>query len=197
MAKVLVEVSARHLHLTQEHVETLFGKEHQLTPLKWLSQPKMFAAEETVTLVTPKTSIENVRVLGPARNYTQVEISRTDAIRFGLEPPIRDSDEINLDGTPGIRIIGDKGELKLEKGVIMSWRHLHVSNNQALELGVTDGQVVKIKIDGERGLIFENVLVRVHSDFSSAVHLDTDEGNAAGIKGSVIGELIVEKNQLC
>jgi putative phosphotransacetylase len=191
MAKVLVEVSARHIHLTQENVNKLFGEGHQLKPMRPLSQPGMFAAEETVQLSTPKAAIENVRVLGPVRNYTQVEISKTEAIRFGLEPPVRDSEEINLDATAGIKVIGPKGELNLEKGVIIAWRHIHVSNTQALELRLRDGQLVKVKIEGERAITFENVLVRVRPNFSLAVHLDTDEGNAAGIKGSVIGELIV------
>ncbi len=186
-----IETSARHIHLTKQHFHILFGKEKKLTVRNKLSQPKTFAAKETVTLKTKKSEIEKVRILGPLRDYTQIEISRTDAYRLGIDPPIRDTHELALDGTPGITLIGPEGEVTLEKGVIIPWRHIHMSPNNALEAEVKDGDLVNIDIDNHpRSVVFENVLVRVKANYKLAMHIDTDEANAAGIERKGKGKLI-------
>ena len=187
-----IETSARHLHLKKEHFETLFGKGAELTFRNELTQPGTFAAEETVTLKSEKTQIENVRILGPLRDYTQVEISKSDAYRLGIDPPIRDSHELEMEGTAGIVLIGPVGRIQLEKGVIIPWRHIHISPNDALDAGVTDGDLVKVDIDDDaRSVIFENVFVRVKANYELVMHIDTDEGNAAMPAGlHAVGELI-------
>lgn len=186
-----IETSARHAHLTAEHFQILFGKDAKLTVRNNLSQPKTFAAEETVTLKTAKCKIHRVRILGPLRNYTQIEIARTDAYNLGLNPPIRDTHELALDGTPGATLIGPEGELTLEKGVIIPWRHIHMSPNDALEANVKDGEMVNVDIDNHpRSVVFENVLIRVKANYRLTMHIDTDEANAAGIENTGKGKLI-------
>lgn len=175
-----VGVSNRHIHLSREHVQQLFGEQYELNVLKPLSQPGQFAAEETVTLVGPKTEIHRVRILGPVRRQTQIEISRTDAYQLGINPPVRDSGD--LEGTPGLTVVGPKGKVILEQGVIIASRHIHFHPSEAEEFGVVDGQKVRIRTSGERAVIFENVLVRVHTAYALDCHLDTDEANAAGLK---------------
>jgi len=190
--KVPIEVSARHVHLTRGAFETLFGEGIELTIRNELSQPGTFAAEETITLKTEKGQITNVRILGPLRKYSQVEISKTDARLLGLNPPIRDTHELELAGTPGITLIGPKGSLKLGQGVIIAWRHIHMSPLEAVEAELKDGDLVKVDIDSDpRSVIFENVLVRLAPNFRLAMHIDTDEANAAGIEGGEIGKIIV------
>ncbi|HOJ47524.1 MAG TPA: phosphate propanoyltransferase [Bacillota bacterium] len=190
--KILVETSARHVHLTEEHIEILFGKGRTLTVRNMLSQPGQFASCERVDLVGPKNTIKNVLVLGPARKATQVEISMTDARALGVNPPVRESGDIK--GSTGIKIVGPAGEINIEEGVIIAKRHAHLTPEVAEAWGVSNGDIVQIKIDNDvRGLIFDNVVVRVRSDFAPSVHLDTDEANAAGCSGEVYGELITKK----
>ena len=152
--KVTIGISNRHIHLTQEHVEILFGPGHELTPLKELKQPGQYAAEETVTIVGPKGAIEGVRVLGPARSESQVEISQTDAFKLGVKPPVRDSG--HLEDSPGIEVIGDAGRITLNKGVILAARHIHMHTSDAIALGVEDKNKVRVAVPGERGLVFQN-----------------------------------------
>lgn len=186
-----IETSARHIHLKKEDFATLFGKGAELTERNKLTQPGTFAAEETVTLKTDKSEIRQVRILGPLRSYTQIEISKSDAYRLGIDPPIRDTHELELEGTPGITLVGPEGEVTLEQGVIIPWRHIHMSPNDALEAKVSDGELVKVDIDNHaRSVIFENVLVRVKANYELAMHIDTDEANAAGIENTGDGKLL-------
>lgn len=185
-----VAISARHVHLTQPMVELLFGKGHQLTPLKPLSQPGQFAAQEVVTLVGPKRSIEGVRVLGPTRAKNQVEISRTDEFYLGIDAPIRASGDV--DNSPGITLLGTEGRSEaIQQGVICAWRHIHMTPEDAEYFGVTDGQVVDVEVgtEGVRSLTFGDVLVRVKSSYKLEMHIDTDEGNAAELNRYDEGEL--------
>ena len=187
--KILVETSARHVHLTREDVETLFGKGHKLTEKKPLSQPGQFACEERIKLVGPKKEIANVIILGPERKDTQVEISLTDARTLGVEAKVRESGDI--EGTSGIKLVGPCGEVELEKGVIAAKRHIHMTPEDAEMFGVADKQIVKVKIENDtRTTIFGDVVVRVSEKFSAAMHIDTDEANAACAFGEVYGEII-------
>lgn len=188
--KVPIEISARHVHLDKPTFAKLFGDGAELTSLKALSQPGTFAAEQTVTIKSAAGEIPKVRILGPLRTYNQVEISKTDAFTLNVDPPIRDSHELSMAGSQGIILIGPKGRVALKKGLILGWRHIHINNNQALEIGLEDGQLVKVDIDNNpRSLIFENVLIRVSPEFDLAMHIDTDEGNAAGINGKGVGTI--------
>ncbi len=176
---VPIGVSARHIHLTQEHVEVLFGEGYQLTKKKDLMGGQ-FASNECVTIVGLKLrAIENVRILGPVRKKSQVEISATDAIKLGIKAPIRDSG--NLAGSAPIAVVGPKGVLYLEEGCIVAKRHIHMSPADAAAAGVHDGDVVSVKVDNERGTIFNEVLIRVDDSFTLEMHIDTDEANAAKI----------------
>ena len=175
---VKIGLSNKHVHLSEEHIEALFGKGHKLTPTKDLVQPGQFACEEKVDIVGPKNTLKGIRVLGPARKETQVELAMTDARFIGIKAPVKESGK--LDGTPGCKLVGPNGEVDLEKGVIVALRHVHLNDAQAAEAGVKDGDVVSIKIEGERSLIFDKVLVRAGDKHEREVHLDTDEGNAAG-----------------
>ncbi|MBQ1503057.1 MAG: phosphate propanoyltransferase [Clostridia bacterium] len=189
MAKVLVETSARHVHLTEEHVEALFGKGATLTVKKMLSQPGQFASEERVTLVGPKKSIANVSILGPVRPATQVEVSLTDARTLGVAAPVRESGDIA--GSPGIKIVGPAGEIDIEEGVIAAKRHIHFTPEDAEQFGVEDKQIVSVKIDSaDRSTVFGDVVVRVSPKFAAAMHIDTDESNAACAFGECYGEII-------
>ena len=176
--EVKIGLSNKHLHLSKEHIDILFGEGHELTPTKPLVQPGQFACEEKVDIVGPKNTLKGIRVLGPARAETQVELAMTDARTIGIKAPVRESDK--LEGTPGCKIVGPCGEIEIDHGVIVALRHVHLNDEQAAEAGVKDGEFVSIKIEGERGLIFENVLVRAGAKHEREVHLDTDEGNAAG-----------------
>jgi putative phosphotransacetylase len=178
--RIPVGISARHVHVSQEHLELLFGPGYELTPFKDLSQPGQYAAEEKVTLVGPKGILQNVRILGPSRKATQVEISRTDCFALGVNAPVRESGDI--EGTPGIVIVGPYGPVKLEQGVIVAKRHIHFTPEIAEEFGVKDGEEIMVKTEGERPLIFDSVVVRVREDFDLDMHLDTDEANAAGLR---------------
>ncbi len=185
---VLVETSARHVHLTEKQIAVLFGEGASLTPKKDLSQPGQFACEERVTVVGPKKSIPNVIILGPARSAGQVEVSFTDARTLGIEAPVRESGDI--EGTPGIKLIGPAGEVDLAQGLIIAKRHVHLTPEDALKFGVADRQVVSLKIDSERSVVFGDLVVRVSPKFAAAVHIDTDESNAACAFGVCYGEII-------
>ena len=176
--EVKIGLSNKHLHLQKEHIDILFGKGHELTPTKPLVQPGQFACEEKVDIVGPKNTLKGIRVLGPARPETQVEVAMTDARTLGIKAPVRESGK--LEGTPGCKIVGPCGEVEIDHGVIVALRHVHLSPAQAEEAGVKDKDIVSIKIEGERGLVFNNVLVRSGDAHEREVHLDTDEGNAAG-----------------
>ena len=177
---VPVGVSARHIHLTQDDVETLFGPGYQLTKKKDLMGGQ-FASNETCTIVGIKLrAIENVRVLGPVRKQTQVEISATDALKLGVKAPVRESG--NVAGSAPIAIVGPKGALYLKEGCIIAMRHIHMSPKDAENAGVKDGQIVSVKVDNERGTTFNQVKIRVHETFTLEMHIDTDEANAAEIK---------------
>jgi len=175
----LVEVSAHHIHLTQEHVEALFGAGHQLTKHSDLSQPGQFACKEQLAIVGPKGKIERVRILGPARKYTQVEIAMTEQFKLGILPPIRESGDIA--DTPGCTLESPTGSVQIDKGVICALRHVHMSPQDALRYGVRDKSFVRVRVTGDRELVFGDVLVRVDPSFKLAMHIDTDEANAANI----------------
>jgi len=186
--KVPVGVSARHIHLSQEHVEILFGAGAALTEMKPLSQPGQYAANETVAVIGPKGSFPKVRILGPVRPSTQLEVSRTDAFAIGINPPVRESGDIA--DTPGITIKGPAGEVTLEKGVIVAARHIHFHTDDAAQWGIADKQRLTVRLNGERGLVLENVIARVSPDFALDMHIDTDEANAAGAKTGDEAEII-------
>jgi putative phosphotransacetylase len=188
--KVRVEISAHHIHLCQADLEKLFGAGYQLKNVKNLSQEGEFAAEEKITLVGPKKQME-LRVVGPVRQATQVELAYTDAFSLGIDAPLRISG--NVAGSAGAKLIGPAGEVDLKEGVIVAKRHLHINQKEADELGLKINDLVKVKAAGERGLIFENVVVRIKPNFHMSVHIDTDEANAAGLgKVCGFGELLIE-----
>ena len=180
-----VEISAHHVHLAQADVEALFGPGHQLTPKSELSQPGQFACEEQVHLVGPKGRIAKVRVLGPTRKETQVEIAMTEQFKLGIQPPIRQSGD--LAGTPGITLEGPYGSTTIERGVVCAQRHIHMTPEDAMRFHVRDNYVVRVRIEGERQLIFGDVVVRVNPAFRLAMHIDTDEGNAGNIQTGMLG----------
>ncbi|MDD6478307.1 MAG: phosphate propanoyltransferase [Oscillospiraceae bacterium] len=177
---VPVGVSNRHIHLTREHVEILFGKGYELTPLKDLSQPGQYACKELLTIIGPSLRpIENVRVLGPVRKASQVEISRTDSFVLKVKPPVRESGDIA--GSAPITIVGPKGVVKLDEGCIIANRHIHMSTSEGDAFGLKDGDYVTVEVEGARRTTFYDVQVRVHKDFRLEMHIDTDDANAAGI----------------
>ncbi len=177
---VPVGVSNRHIHLTREHVEILFGKGYQLTKIKDLSQPGQFACKEQLTLVGPSMrAIEGVRVLGPERKKSQVEISRTDSFTLKVKPPVRESGDVA--GSAPVTIIGPKGIVTLSEGCIIANRHIHMSVEEGEKYGVKDGEYVDVEMGGERRSLFYDVQIRVHPDFRLEMHVDTDDANAAGI----------------
>ena len=186
--EVLVEVSARHVHVTKETLEILFGKGHELTNKKDLSQPGQFACEEKVTVVGEKGSLK-ASILGPCRPADQVELSLTDARTIGAAAPIRESGDIAGSGV--CKLVGPCGEVELKEGVIAAKRHIHATPADAEKYGLTDKQIVSVKIPTEgRSLIFDDVVVRVSENYALAMHIDTDESNAAAIKGTVMGEIL-------
>lgn len=186
--KILVEVSARHIHLSKEDFEKLYGKGNNLIPIKKLSQPGEFASEDTLTLLNEKNKMENVRVLGPLRKKSQVEISLTDAYKLKLNPlpSIKVSGDLN--NTTKVLVKGLKSQIKIP--VIIAQRHLHCTEKQAKELELKNNQKISVKINGEREITFHNIIVRISNNYDLAVHLDTDEANAAGIKGKTYGNII-------
>ena len=187
--KFIVETSARHVHLTQEHLEALFGKGATLTHKKDLSQPGQFACEERVTIVGPKRELAGVSIPGPVRPATQVELSATDARSIGVDAPIRESGDIA--GSGACKIIGSKGEIEISEGVIVAKRHIHLTPADAEELGVKDKEIVWVKLDTDgRKAILGDVVVRVSEKFARAMHIDTDESNAVSAPRSLEGEIV-------
>ena len=187
--KFLVETSARHVHLSTADIETLFGKGYTLTHKKDLSQPGQYACEERVTLVGPKKPIANVIILGPARNATQVELSFTDARTLGVSAPVRESGDVA--GSAACKLVGPAGEVELAEGVIVAKRHIHMTPADAEKFGVADKEVVSVKLDSNgRSTVFGDVVVRVNPSFALAMHIDTDEANAAAAFGEFYGEIV-------
>lgn len=187
---VLVETSARHVHLSKEDLETLFGKGYELTVKKNLSQPGQFAAEERVKLVGAKKELAGVSILGPCRKATQVELSLTDARSIGVTAPVRESGDIA--GSGACKIVGPAGEIEIKEGVIAAKRHIHMTPADAEKFGVKDAQVVSVKIDTNgRALTFGDVVVRVSDKYALAMHIDTDESNAAGCTPGLQAEVIL------
>ena len=187
--KVLVETSARHVHLTREHVDILFGKGHELTKKKDLSQPGQFACEERVTVKGAKKELAGVSVLGPERPATQVEISLTDARSIGVDAPVRESGDVA--GSGACTLVGPCGEVTIEEGVIAAKRHIHLDTDTAEKFGLADKQIVQVKVESDgRSNIFGDVVVRVSPKFAAAMHVDTDESNAAGCTPGMMGEII-------
>ncbi|MDR7813930.1 phosphate propanoyltransferase [Lacrimispora sp.] len=185
----IVETSARHVHLTQEHLEILFGNGYELTKKKSLSQPGQYACEERVTVVGSKGEFKGISILGPVRKATQIELSATDARSIGIAAPLRESGDVA--GSGACKIVGPAGEIEITEGVIVAKRHIHATPAEAEKLGVKDGEVVSVKIDTDgRSLIFGDVVVRVNENYALAMHIDTDESNAASCGREQYGEII-------
>ncbi len=183
----LVETSARHIHVTQEAVEALFGAGYQLTKKKDLSQPGQYACNERVTVVGPKKELANVSILGPVRPANQVELSATDARSIGINAPVRESGDTA--GSGACKLVGPCGEVEMSEGVIVAKRHLHITPDDAAAMGVKDKEIIKVACGGEgRKLVFDDVVVRVSEKFATAMHIDTDESNACG--GANVGEIV-------
>lgn len=183
-----VALSNRHIHVSQKDLDILFGEGYELTKMKDLSQPGQYACEEKVDIVGPKGTLKGVRILGPVRPQTQFELSVSDAFALGVKPMIKNSGDIT--GTPGAKIVGPKGEVEIEEGIIVAARHIHMHTQDGKDFGVADKEIVSIKVGGERGLVFNNVLVRVADSFALEMHVDIEEGNAAGVKNGDLVELI-------
>ena len=182
-----LEASGRHVHVTKEQALALFG--HSLTPKRPLSQPGQYLANERLTVKGPKGEFANVAVLGPERGEAQVEISLTDGRTLGLTPPVRPSGDVT--GSPGAQLIGPKGAITLDRGVIAAQRHIHITPEDAARFGVKDKQIVRLKTFTSRPTVFEDVLVRVSKDFATVVHLDYDEANACGFSAGDLGRIIL------
>ncbi len=183
-----VEASGRHVHLSREDVDKLFGKGYELTKLKDLSQPGQFACKERVTITGPKGSLKNVVVLGPCRKETQVEISLTDGLALGLKPPIKQSGE--LDGTLGVEICTEKSTVSLKRGLMAAKRHIHITPKDAEKFNVEDNEIVLVKVFGDRPLLFDDVVIRVSENFETYMHIDYDEANACGFKKGTLARII-------
>ena len=186
--EVKLGISARHIHVSQSDLEKLFGIGVALHPLKDLGQPGQYACEERVDVVGPKGSIQGLRILGPARKQTQIELAPADARKIGLTPPLRDSGD--LAGSPGVSIIGPKGQITIPEGVIIASRHVHLDTATAAQWKLKDKTLVKVRIKGKRSVVFEDVLIRVRDDFMPEMHIDTDEGNACLAENDDIVEVI-------
>lgn len=187
MSKIQIEVSARHCHLTIKDIAKLFGKGYKLKVLKMVSQPGQWASKEKLKIKGSKGEL-GLRIVGPARSKTQVELSTTECYRLGIKPLLRVSG--NLQGTPGCILIGPKGKIKITSGVIVAQRHVHLSPTEVKSLKLKKGQIVKMKISGPRGLVFDKVVVRTGQSHKKAFQIDTDEGNACGWKLGIKGELV-------
>jgi len=188
MLKIIVESSARHAHVTKEHLAILFGEDHGLHNKRELSQPGQYLTEEKIRIEGPRGAIDKVSILGPERPATQVEISLTDARVLGIAPPIRESGDIA--GSAALKIVGPAGSVELTEGAIAAKRHIHLTPDVAQQHGLKDKQIVSVKVGGERGIIFDEVVCRVHANFAPAMHIDYDESNAAGLNGEVYGEVL-------
>ncbi|MDO5293649.1 MAG: phosphate propanoyltransferase [bacterium] len=178
--KIPIGISNKHVHISKEHLEILFGEGYELTKKVDLVQPGQFASNETITIRGPKREFENVRILGPVRGESQVEISLTDSFHLGVKAPIKESGDLEV--TPGLELIGPKGTVKLEKGTIVALRHIHMTPKQADEFGVKDKEIVQVETFGERKVILGDVLVRVSEQYELEMHVDTDEANACALK---------------
>lgn len=188
---VVIETSARHVHVSRKALDTLFGKGYELTHKKDLSQPGQFACEERVAIIGPKGQFPSVSILGPVRPETQVELSITDARKIGVFAPIRESGQ--LAGSPGCKLVGPHGEVDIPEGVIIAKRHIHCTTQDAKNYGLHDKQIVQVRFsDGERGLIYDDVVVRVRDDFALAMHIDIDESNAGVVRRGSVGEIITK-----
>ena len=186
--RIPIGVSVRHVHISREHLDTLYGFGYKLTKRNELTQPGQFAANEVVTLVGPKLrALTEVRILGPERDQTQVELARTDAIPLAIDPPVAES--VKIKGGAAVTIVGPKGSIRIN-AVIRSSRHIHMHPDDALRLGVKDREYVRVRIPGEMGVIFDNVLIRVSPGFRVELHLDTDDANAAGVHCNSIAEIL-------
>ncbi len=191
MNKILVETSARHVHVTKEDLEALFGAGHELTVKSWLSQPGQFASEEQVDIVGPKNTLKRVRILGPVRPATQVELSLTDARAIGVSAPVRESGD--LDGAGACKLIGPCGEVEVKEGVIAAKRHVHMTKADAEAFGVKDKDEVMVRIDSNgRSLVFDDVVCRVRDSYALAMHIDTEESNAGCVAPGSMGEIILK-----
>jgi len=188
--KVPIVFSNRHVHLSQEDFEYLFGPGCALSPMKDLSQPGQFACRETVTLVGPKGVFQGVRILGPFRKASQVEISISDSFALGISPPPPVRDSGDHEGTPGIVVVGPRGALNLKKGLIVAQRHIHMTPADAEKQGLQDRQYVRVSVEGERPLIYEKVLIRVNPDYALDMHVDLDEANAAALQSGQMAGII-------
>jgi putative phosphotransacetylase len=192
--KITVGISNKHAHLTQEQIETLFGKGYELTFSRRIKQPDEFVSSEKIDVVGPKGILKNVRILGPAREKGQIEMTLTNARAIGVEAQIRVSADV--EGSSGIRLVGPEGEVQMKEGVIAAVRHLHMTPDEAEHLGLCAGQRVAVETEGDRGVIFKNVIVRVDELFSLEFHVDTDEANAAGLKNGDEVKLIAAMGQI-
>lgn len=181
-------VSARHVHVSREDMDVLFGVGSQLSLFKTISQPGQFAANEKITLIGPKGTLENVRILGPFRKETQVELAVSDARKLGVNPPIRESG--NVKDSPGITLVGPKGSVDLQQGCIIAERHIHMTPADAKAYGVSDAQKVSVRVEGNKGGVMEHVSIKVREDFALEMHIDTDDSNAFGIKNGQQLEII-------
>lgn len=186
--KISIGVSNIHVHLTREHLDILFGEGYELDKRNDLTQPGQFASNDKVTIKTEKSEINNVRIVGPVRSYTQVEISKTDAYKLGLNPPVRDSGDV--ENSSPITIIGPKGEVNLESGCIIPTRHIHLTREHARMYGLENKEMVNVKIYGEKGGIISNVHLKVSDEAFFELHIDTDDANAHLVKNGDIGEII-------
>lgn len=189
---ILIETSARHIHLEQEHLDILFGKNYKLSIKKDLSQPNQYLCEEKIKIVGPKRELDNISILGPLRNKTQIEISMTDARFLGINAPINESGDFK--NSVGCKLVGPKGSLEIDNGVIIAQRHIHLSCDDAKKFCLNDKEIVKTKIMSERTLIFDKVLIRVNKNFKTRMHIDVDEANAAAIKNNITYAIIIKNN---
>lgn len=183
-----VEASGRHVHLKRKDIDILFGEGYQLTPVKDLSQPGQYACKERVTVTGAKGVLNNVIVLGPARKDSQVEVSLTDALILGIKSPVRQSGDI--EGTPGISVSNGDKKVELAQGLIVAKRHIHITPEDARRFNVSDGESVKVKVFGERPLIFDEMIVRVSPNFRTYIHIDYDEANACGYTKGTLGMIL-------
>lgn len=186
--KVKVGISNKHMHITKEDLETLFGEGYELTLFKALGQPGQYASNEKLDVVGPKGTLSGIRILGPVRPSTQIELSMSDARSIGINAPIRESGDVA--GSPGCKLVGPKGELEIKEGVIVALRHIHLTEGEAKDACVKDKDYVSLKFEGPRAVTFDNVLIRVNVNYSGEAHLDTDEGNAGCVNTGDMGEIV-------
>lgn len=189
MTKIPIEVSARHVHVAREDLDILFGQGYQLTPIKDLSQKGQYASEERVKIKTPKNEISDVRILGPERKLTQVEITKSDAYLLGIDPPIAECSSCAGEGGAEVTIVGSQGEVK-KNCAIIAHRHIHLSPEESKKYNLEEGELISVKVKGLRPVTFHQVLIRVDPSFVFHMHLDTDEANAAGIQKAAEGKII-------